>query len=341
MKQLDAETGQRVRKHHTRNRLGCHTCRKSHIRCDGNLPVCTRCAKAGKACDFHTIDPPLRDRRAVWLPGQQQPWAVTPCHLRPIQFNSVIGMNSSDPFDCLPAQMVFQSRQLLYYFHHLPGEFSIYPRGKMDILPSIIQNSDALQDTLLVAGLHYTLATGDIRTYDSTVSFHKVESIQLINKSLENPQSAGITTLIRRIATLCLVESCFGNTATAEIHFDGLLTLLDLYLAEGMLDTPIEFDEELTSRYLVFTYNVIHAVRSRMQESSLVSKKDGWPRSTNLEEDVALLFSWHSWYSVDTGCLQLRLKAIAMLPFFLVQYCHYFRALLAWGCGVVECWQAN
>ena len=39
--------------------------------------------------------------------------------------------------------------------------------------------------------------------------------------------------------------------ATAETHFDGLLTLLDHYLAEGKLDTPMEFDEELTSRYLV------------------------------------------------------------------------------------------
>lgn len=76
-------------------------------------------------------------------------------------------------------------------------------------LPFIIQNSDALQDTLLVAGLHYTLATGDIRTYDSTVLFHKVETIRSINKRLETPRSTGFTTLVRRIATLCLVEVRF------------------------------------------------------------------------------------------------------------------------------------
>ncbi|KAL9564968.1 hypothetical protein ACKAV7_010882 [Fusarium commune] len=190
----------------------------------------------------------------------------------------------------------------------------------MDILPSIIQNSDVLQDTLLVAGLHYAMATGDIQTYDSTILFHKVETIQLINKSLENPPLTGIMTLIRRIATLCLTESCFGNAATAEIHFDGLLTLLDVYLAECMLDTPIEFNEELTSRYLVLTYNVIHAVRSRMEENGLVSKTNGWPRLENLEEDMALLFSWYSQDFGDIGCLQFRLKAIAMLPLFFAAF---------------------
>uniref|UniRef100_A0A0B7KQR0 Uncharacterized protein n=1 Tax=Bionectria ochroleuca TaxID=29856 RepID=A0A0B7KQR0_BIOOC len=160
-------------------------------------------------------------------------------------------MNLSDPFDCLPVQMVFKSRQLLDYFHHLRDKFSICTQGEMDILPFIIQNSDALQDTLLVAGLHYTLATGDIRTYDSTVLFHKVETIRSINKRLETPRSTGFTTLVRRIATLCLVECSFGNMATAETHFEGLLSILDLHLQDGKLDTPMDFNEELTSRYLV------------------------------------------------------------------------------------------
>lgn len=48
-----------------------------------------------------------------------------------------------------------------------------------------------------------------------------------------------------------LFKSCFGNMATAETHFDGLLTLLGLYLLEGRLDTLMDFDEELTTRYLV------------------------------------------------------------------------------------------
>jgi hypothetical protein len=39
--------------------------------------------------------------------------------------------------------------------------------------------------------------------------------------------------------------------ATAETHFDDLLTLLGLYLLEGRLDTLMDFDEELTTRYLV------------------------------------------------------------------------------------------
>ncbi|KAL9561336.1 hypothetical protein ACKAV7_014691 [Fusarium commune] len=104
-----------------------------------------------------------------------------------------------------------------------------------------------------------------------------------------------------------------------------------------MLDTPIEFDEELSFRYLVLTYNVIHAVRSRAQESDLVSKKNGWPRPTNLEEDVALLFSWHSRYSGDTGGLKFRLKAIAMLPFFFAAYPPTARFHDVDGLPLIEC----
>lgn len=39
--------------------------------------------------------------------------------------------------------------------------------------------------------------------------------------------------------------------ATAETHFEGLLSILDLHLQDGKLDTPMDFNEELTFRYLV------------------------------------------------------------------------------------------
>lgn len=57
-----------------------------------------------------------------------------------------------------------------------------------------------------------------------------------------------------------------------------------------------------------------------MQEAGLVNKRNAWPSPTNLEEDLALLYSQHSGYSGDTGRLQLRLKATAMLPFFFAAF---------------------
>ncbi|KAH6876827.1 hypothetical protein B0T10DRAFT_497333 [Thelonectria olida] len=317
MMQPDSEPGQQVRKHDTRSRDGCHTCKKRHVRCDGNKPACTRCSKAEMSCDFRAPELRLRERRAILLSGEQQPWTMSPNHPRPVQLNRALDMNLADPFGCLPVQMLFNSRQLLYYFHHLRDSF-ICPRGKeMDILPFIVQNSDALQDTLLVAGLHYVLTTGDVRTYKSTILYHKIETIQLINKGLENLHTTGLTTLIRRIATLCLIEFSLGNMATAETHFQGLLTLVHTYhLEDSKLDTQMKLEEELTYRYLVLTYNVVHAVRSRMQESDLISKISGWSRPKSLEEHVALLFSWYSQHSLDVEYLKLQLKAIAMLPFF-------------------------
>lgn len=95
--------------------------------------------------------------------------------------------------------------------------FSLTNQGRS--LSCLIHNAATLQDTLLVAGMHYIMRTRDIKTFDSTFLFHKIEIIQQINEMLTNQHIERSIDLTSRIVTMCLVEVCY-------ISLDFWLTLL-------------------------------------------------------------------------------------------------------------------
>ncbi|KAF5237871.1 hypothetical protein FANTH_10585 [Fusarium anthophilum] len=111
-------TATRTRRPHTRSKTGCLTCRKRRVRCDGGKPTCTRCVSAERTCEFADPSIPLRDRKAICLPGEQQPWIISQ-DTQPVTLfaNSPFG-KSVEPFDCLGLDMTLRSRELLYYFHN-------------------------------------------------------------------------------------------------------------------------------------------------------------------------------------------------------------------------------
>lgn len=81
------------------------------------LVISTRCIRADRTCEFRSPSPLLRDRRAVWLPGQQQPWAVHSARMEcatenPLAFPIPKAMTG---LDCLGVPMSFRSRELLHY----------------------------------------------------------------------------------------------------------------------------------------------------------------------------------------------------------------------------------
>ncbi|CAG9950801.1 unnamed protein product [Clonostachys rosea f. rosea IK726] len=157
-----------------------------------------RCAISGKFCNLSAPEVSLRDRSGVGFFDQQQPWTLMPNNLQTMHFSRELDTNLLDPFDTLPIKMVFKSKQLLCYSSN---NLRILLQGDGNGLDGF-----ALRDTLLVAGTHYLIRTGDLKTYNSTLLFHKIESIKLINKRLASQYTDGSVHLTRRIATMCLME---------------------------------------------------------------------------------------------------------------------------------------
>lgn len=248
------------------------------------------------------------------LPGQQA-WVVHSNQLQLILWNAPLEIDPVDPFDSFAVQMPFKSKELLHYFHQSLDAFdsSSSPK-KTNILPFVVHHPDALRNTMLVAGTHYAWIVGDMRAYEPAFLHHKIETIKLLNEWLENPLSDSFTTVMRNIATLCLTECSLGNMAAAETHLDGLMTIMDLHRPlEGNLSAHTGFDEELAYRYLIMTYHSVHGIKGRIHGSETLTNMLSGQKSVDFPKLVSLL---HRWHEKDIGCLEERLKAMGLFPFF-------------------------
>ncbi|KAF4982467.1 hypothetical protein FZEAL_1921 [Fusarium zealandicum] len=278
-------TETRSRKHHTRSKAGCLTCRKRRVRCDGNIPSW-----------------------ASWLPGQQQPWAVPLTNAQPDRGTISPVTKSMGDFDCLGLDMSFKSRQLLDYFRQTNGCLDILPaKAAENIFSSVAQHPDALRDTLLVAGLHYAWTAGDLHTYEATFLFHKVNTLHILNGWLQNIRRTGLMTFIRHVSILCLLDGCRGDVAAAETHLDGLANAVQLLspLDDGFL-TRCGLDEELANRYLIF-------FKARIQGSDTLTNMFRRGNTAEFSDFMTLI---HDWKAQKVGSLEARLNAMKLLPFF-------------------------
>lgn len=69
-----------------------------------------------------------------------------------------------------------------------------------------MQSPDALRNTMLIAGLHYGWKAGRLQIFESTLLFHKIETMRLVNWLLVQSEPTAYHLCIRHIATLCLTE---------------------------------------------------------------------------------------------------------------------------------------
>lgn len=74
-----------------------------------------RCISAGRDCEFADAELPLRDRKAVFLPGEQAPWVIDSSSPPMTLVVDSPFAKSVEPFDCLGLDMSLRSRELLHY----------------------------------------------------------------------------------------------------------------------------------------------------------------------------------------------------------------------------------
>ncbi|RFN45598.1 hypothetical protein FIE12Z_10152 [Fusarium flagelliforme] len=308
-------TTTRTRRPHTRSKTGCLTCRKRRVRCDGGKPTCARCRNAGRDCEFADPELPLRDRKGIFLPGEQAPWVIesdTPVTL----VTKSPFAKSVEPFDCLGLDMSLRSRELLHYFHHsYDSSDLILTKASKSIFSSVTQHPDALRDTLLVAGLHYAWTVGDLQTYKSTFLFHKVSTIGILNRWLQDISQPGLMTFIRHVSILCFIEKAsYGNVGDTEAHVNGLINAVQLLSPlDDDFGNRASLDEELANRYLLLTYYADQGFKARILGSDSLKNMFRQNNSADFSTFVSLI---HLWKTKNVGHLEMRLDAMKLLPFF-------------------------
>ncbi|XEV03128.1 hypothetical protein FSHL1_008415 [Fusarium sambucinum] len=309
----------RTRRPHTRSKTGCLTCRKRRVRCDGGKPTCTRCINAGRNCEFADTELPLRDRKASFLPGEQAPWVVSSNSPSMALVVDSPFAKSVEPFDCLGLDMSLRSRELLHYFHHSHDSSDlVLAKASRNILfcsfASVAQHPDALRDTLLVAGLHYAWTVGDLQTYKTTFLFHKVSTIGILNKWLQNIHQPGLMTFIRHVSILCFIEASYGNIGDTEAHINGLVNAVNLLSPlDDDFGNRTGLEEELANRYLLLTHYAYQGFKARILGSDSLKTMF---RQNNAAEFSTFVSLIHRWKTQNVGHLEMRLNAMKLLPFF-------------------------
>ncbi|KAF9774453.1 hypothetical protein IL306_007530 [Fusarium sp. DS 682] len=190
----------------------------------------------------------------------------------------------------------------------------VLSKASRRIFSSVAQHPDSLRDTLLVAGLHYAWTVGDLETYKATFLFHKVSTIQILKRWLQNVQQPGLMTFIRHVSIICFIETAYGSVGDTEPHINGLINAVHLLspLDDGFVNRS-GLEEELANRYLLLTYYAYQGFKARILGSD--SLKNMF-RQNNTADFSTFVSQIYRWKSQNVGNLEMRLNAMKLLPFF-------------------------
>ncbi|KAH7324267.1 hypothetical protein B0I35DRAFT_458052 [Stachybotrys elegans] len=294
-----------------RNTGGCLGCSQRHVRCDGRQPSCTACIKAKAICQPKKEQLPLNDRRATRLPGEEDPWFLRASPLK--QPGHIM-----DPFDCLPIRMPNRSRELLHYFHGSAGEtIEECNFWKAKTIASLMQDRNALQHTLIAAGLHYMWATGrGLQGFQETFCNNELQIIGDIRMWLTYPNIRDMATIARHIGIMALTECSLGNIATAEVHLEGFRSMIDqCYPVSYDLPLQLSRQEEAINCVFILIHHIVSSTKRRVDSTQSLRKLLGHGQSRSSSE--ALIHLLHQWHDDEIGSLPSLIQIFVLYPFFL------------------------
>ncbi|KAJ6114646.1 hypothetical protein N7486_000424 [Penicillium sp. IBT 16267x] len=236
--------------------------------------------------------------------------------------------------------MPFKSQELYHYYYHSGAAFAVAPTDpKDDCIALANLDEHALRSTILIAGIHYSWNTGNLRAYDSAFLFHKIESIRSINTWLEASNSQPFV-CVRQILTICLAEACFGNLSTAETHLNGIMSFFDSREqsrdAWGNID---DIEVELTNRYLLLTSAFVFVLRSRLEGFILLRAAQGIDSNHDGSSAEALKLM-KLWHKIEHRGLDTRLKAMRLFPHFFSMRPAVCRPKMVDALPIIDCLKA-
>ncbi|KAE8451943.1 hypothetical protein EG329_002784 [Mollisiaceae sp. DMI_Dod_QoI] len=160
-----------------------------------------------------------------------------------------------DPFNALPASMSHKSNMLLNHFNNyrvlLREPVRRPPGGEMFAWAAT--DAALLHASLVLAGKHWTFLGGSKRLIESTLYYHKMEAIRLLNERLADPVNSVSDGTVGAVGVLIFVECLDGSREAASVHLDGLEKMVqmrgDLYSPSmsGLLQRMIFLADLLTA----------------------------------------------------------------------------------------------
>ncbi|KAK3642947.1 hypothetical protein LTR56_010544 [Elasticomyces elasticus] len=80
---------------------------------------------------------------------------------------------------------------------------------------------------ILMAAMHCSWLRGSYEEVEPTYIFHKLEMIRAVNKAISEPAPLAKIGIVESIDALSMTEAGIGDTASSDVHLDGLLAVYE------------------------------------------------------------------------------------------------------------------
>jgi hypothetical protein len=210
-------------------KTGCVNCKKRHVKCDENKPVCKRCEKSKRDCVYQNQQMnPSND--ASLLVHFYHPSPQPPPLLR--QFTSENERCGFDSFRQVPAQV-------------LGGGLGWSDWGEVVLQNS--ENDPALRHAVIALGIIYedhvrSLSEGS-KTNDQLLlplAYRQYQqSIQLLRNQLQQNSMRSMETKMLSCMLLIVFDFIQGDDRAATAHLFGGIAILRMFLAQRSASDPL------------------------------------------------------------------------------------------------------
>ncbi|KLU91603.1 hypothetical protein MAPG_10121 [Magnaporthiopsis poae ATCC 64411] len=230
----------RRRAAHKRTRNGCAECKRKHVRCSLEKPVCTACLVRGTECQYpensvavSTVSGHLTVSRsptpATSLPVSAESHATTTGGLAGTPSLWLTpAAPPVGPFNSFPVDMPFRSYEMLQHYsdyRHVTASMIPFSQSPLQIFNGSDEDSLKIHSTIAWACVHTSWLGGSIKHVEETYLYHKIENMRILQKLIDEGRPESYATSMISTLGLALTETAMGEDEAGAAHMRGLFGL--------------------------------------------------------------------------------------------------------------------
>ncbi|KAH6897230.1 hypothetical protein B0T10DRAFT_180450 [Thelonectria olida] len=218
---------ERKRRFHRRSKNGCQTCKRRHVRCDEQKPLCTNCLQTGSDCIYpvpqqqtlpsNEAGPSSRGDADVDVnSGTQLTLAEPP----PSPLINVLNDYVGGSFDALPER----SKRLLRHFSQYAvwGQRPVARELQSSAIQKAFENPGYMHMCLMLSATQWAWVTGSMDEVRIPFLYHKAATYQFAREQLQSPEMAQSGDTMLAISALALTEGAIGELDASSRHLKGI-----------------------------------------------------------------------------------------------------------------------
>ncbi|KAH6998788.1 hypothetical protein BKA56DRAFT_627019 [Ilyonectria sp. MPI-CAGE-AT-0026] len=221
----------RKRRFHRRSKNGCQTCKRRHVRCDEQKPLCTNCLQTGSECIYPVPQQSLPSNESspsnsgsasgsgsgnVNIDIEAQMVLAEPASGLIDPLNDYVGGS----FDALPEP----SKRLLRHFSQYTvwGQRPVARELQSSAIQKSFENPGYMHMCLMLSACQWAWVTGSMDEVRIPFLYHKAATYQFAREQLQSPEAAQSGDTMLAISALALTEGAIGELDASARHLQGI-----------------------------------------------------------------------------------------------------------------------